>query len=361
MEGAWYTRVDLGGRGTQLGPFESAKDASDAFVAASAAEGLSVGGGGGRGASRKARRGSGMVVEATQAAPQQQHQQQKQSPVIMPSSTYRGVIRDLSPGGAQLWEAVFTSAEGREVSGGEYESEAEAARAYDALARMYNGEGAVCNFPLDPYTAWVPPEEVLSVGQIETRPGVSLTLEEVTGALAQERAVDVRVVPLAGRSDLADALVFATGRSVAHMRRMADMVARAQRKRALPSENGPVCVEGRDMDDWMLVDCGNIIVNIMDSEARECFDLEKMYETMEIGKDPYEGMTYEQWLEKNPVPEKWLARLERDERELAEAQRVKGGTARQLQQPSASANPNHFQRPVKGGARGGSKRAMGAK
>jgi ribosomal silencing factor RsfS len=48
---------------------------------------------------------------------------------------------------------------------------------------------------------------------------------------SDERGIDVRAVPLAGRSDLADALVFVTGRALPHMRKMADTVARAVRKR----------------------------------------------------------------------------------------------------------------------------------
>ena len=362
---SWTTTVELGGKRTTLGPFASAKEASDAYVAATAVASTQP-------ASRKrsrAPKGDQAAAAAeggSQAAAAPQLLQQR-------SSTYKGVVRDLTPGGAQLYEAVYTTPDGREVSGGEYETEAEAAKAHDALCRMYGGEAEACNFPIDPYTAWVPPEEVVHTGQIAALPGVPLTVEEVLAALQQERGLDVKCVPLAGRSDLADALIFATGRSTVHMRRMADMVARAQRKRALPSESGPVCVEGRDMDDWMVVDCGNLIVNIMDAEARECFDLERMYEGMELGKDPYAGMTYEQWLAANPVPEKWLARLERDEEEMAQAQRV-SGKRRGLGYSAAAAgsssgggegggegapvaNPNHFSKMLRRGRPGRKTRA----
>ena len=141
--------------------------------------------------------------------------------------------------------------------------------------------------------------------------------------LWQERGIDVRIVPLAGRSNLADALVVATGRAAPHMRRMADTVTRALRKRALPGVEA--FTEGRDADDWMVVDCGNVIVNIMDAEAREVFALEAFYEGMVVGQDPYAGLSYDEWLARNPIPDKWLARLERDERELEAKQRVARG------------------------------------
>ena len=101
------------------------------------------------------------------------------------------------------------------------------------------------------------------------------------------------------------------------------------------------------MDDWMVIDCGNIIVNVMDSgallanvlsfpqnqplplhplfiltaEAREVFALESFYEEMKLGEDPYAGMSYDEWLAKNPVHPKWIARLQRDEEELDSKQR----------------------------------------
>ena len=46
------------------------------------------------------------------------------------------------------------------------------------------------------------------------------------------------------------------------------------------------------------------------------FDLENFYSNMRIGVDPYEGYTYDEWLAANPIPEKWMRRLEKDEDDL---------------------------------------------
>ena len=205
----------------------------------------------------------------------------------MPRPKRTKLYLDLRPNDGQVPGAGGDGdASAREISGGEYEDEAEAARAYDALARMYLGAGARTNFARDAFSAWRPPEPPVAdaaaaaaeggddaaaaaagaasslpaaaapaasastAGLIETRVGVPLTAAEIAAALERERGVDVRVVSLAGRSDLADALVFVTGRSVPHMRRMADMVARALRRRRLPGVDAGV--EARDMDDWMV-------------------------------------------------------------------------------------------------------------
>lgn len=87
-------------------------------------------------------------------------------PVDVSSEDYIGVA---SAGDGQ-WEAVFTTAKGLQVSGGSYDSPEEAARAYDALARMYEGSGATTNFVVDTYSGWVPPDEVDEAAAIPVRP-----------------------------------------------------------------------------------------------------------------------------------------------------------------------------------------------
>lgn len=345
--GKWTSSITVGGKKIHLGTFSTAKDASDAYFAAKNVfkdEQYSH-----RKKSKKSKKGRDDKDEPFMKIPEDAQQIMKMEdavalglpifdvetddegessfvfgdpssyavPLIDKSSKYKGVIREGL--GAVMWEAVIV-VNGKQISGGEYESEEDAAKAYDALARMYLGADAELNFPIDPYLEWVPPEEVVHTGQLETKIGVLFTPEELAAALEQERGIDVRVLPLEGRSDLADFLVFATGRSTTHMRKMADMVARGVRKRHLMGCDGQV--ENRTGDDWMVVDCGNIIVNIMDAESREVFDLEKFYEDMKLGVDPYAGMSYDEWLEANPVPEKWLLRLERDEFEMEQEQRV---------------------------------------
>jgi len=244
--------------------------------------------------------------------------------VTVKSSRFIGVIKE---GDKKTWEAVLDlpprlgedTTLPRTISGGEYETAEEAAKAYDALVRMYLGSDGIAdgktNFPIDDLRSWIPPETVIATGQIETKVGVPFTADEIIAALQLERGIDVKAVNLKGKSDLAEALVFVTGRSVAHMRRMADMVCTSLRKRRLPGAEDP-SVEAREMDDWMLVDCGNIIVSVMDAEARSAFNLEQYWENMKLGVDPHHGKDFDTWLEENPVPKAWNARLEKDEAEL---------------------------------------------
>jgi hypothetical protein len=287
--GKWRASITVNKKKIELGVFGDAKSASDAYVAAKAVyAGQQYGRGGGRGgrdgsAAAKAEAdgaasaasaasatagtaaaapgagsgpGRGAAASAAAAEPAAVDVEEVQVPAMVidldtesgsdadastastssppplpsgplprvASAKYTGVIQEGE--GAALWEAVVV-ANGREISGGEYESEEDAARAYDALARMYLGPDAATNFPADVYTSWLPPEAVAHTGQIETKPGVPLTVDEVVDALKQERGGDVKAIDIRGKSDLAEWLVFVTGSSAAHMRRMADMVSRA--------------------------------------------------------------------------------------------------------------------------------------
>jgi ribosome-associated protein len=89
-----------------------------------------------------------------------------------------------------------------------------------------------------------------------------LTMEELIPALEREQAGDIYTINLAGKSNLAEHMVFCTGRSRAHMRRMADMVIMSMKARNMQDDFGYV-VEGRDCDDWMIADTNTIVVHFM--------------------------------------------------------------------------------------------------
>ncbi len=79
---------------------------------------------------------------------------------------------------------------------------------------------------------------------------------------------------LAGKTDIADIMVVASGTSARHVGALADYVVLALK------QNGYISVptEGRETGDWVLVDAGDIIVHIFKPEARDHYNLEKMWE-----------------------------------------------------------------------------------
>lgn len=120
----------------------------------------------------------------------------------------------------------------------------------------------------------------------------------MTAALEREKAIDVYTVDLAGKSSLADYMVFTTGRSQAHMRRMADLLIRSMKARRL-DDDFDYAVEGRDCDDWMIADCNNVVVHFLREDTRRILNLEDHWENMVDDKHRvYGDMTEDEYMDK---------------------------------------------------------------
>jgi len=106
-------------------------------------------------------------------------------------------------------------------------------------------------------------------------------LDRVRVSLDEDKAEDIVVIDLEGRSSLADALVIATGRSSRHVAAIAEHLAR----RLKDAGYGTRPVNGAQQGDWVLVDAGDVIVHVFRSEVRDYYDLEGMWSV----KEPQRG------------------------------------------------------------------------
>lgn len=101
----------------------------------------------------------------------------------------------------------------------------------------------------------------------------SALLSSILASLDDDKAEDVVTIPLAGKSDLADHMVVASGRSTRQVTAMAEKLADR-----LKARFGLICrTEGGDVGDWVLIDAGDVIVHIFRPEVREFYQLEKMW------------------------------------------------------------------------------------
>ncbi|MEV8468701.1 ribosome silencing factor [Fluviibacterium sp. DFM31] len=92
-------------------------------------------------------------------------------------------------------------------------------------------------------------------------------------SLSEDKAEDVISIDLRGRSEMADHMVIATGRSSRQVASMAEKLIDR-----LKHDLGVSCkVEGKDQGDWVLIDAGDAIVHLFRPEVREFYQLEKMW------------------------------------------------------------------------------------
>lgn len=98
---------------------------------------------------------------------------------------------------------------------------------------------------------------------------LSIILKE----LDDDKAENVVTIDLAGKSDIADAMVVASGRSQRHVGAMADKVMR----RLKDAGFGRARVEGMTACDWVLIDAEDVIVHLFRPEVRDFYNLERVW------------------------------------------------------------------------------------
>ena len=94
---------------------------------------------------------------------------------------------------------------------------------------------------------------------------------EATKLLIEKKAIDVKLFDVREKTSVTDYYVNATGRSSTQVAALADDVADAMEKRG----RRPLRVEGRSGNAWLLVDFGDVIVNVFDRASREFYNLDK--------------------------------------------------------------------------------------
>ncbi len=103
----------------------------------------------------------------------------------------------------------------------------------------------------------------------------------VVDALDDLKAQDISVLDVMSMSDVMDTLVIATGTSSRHVKSLAGNVVDELKKRDLR----PIGIEGMEASDWVLVDYGSIVVHVMLPQARQFYDLEKLWTPIEKSDD----------------------------------------------------------------------------
>ena len=97
-------------------------------------------------------------------------------------------------------------------------------------------------------------------------------------ALADKKAQDIKIINIEGVSVLADYFLIASGTNRNQVQAMADNVEEVLYKAGFPVKQ----TEGYNTANWVLMDYGDIIVHVFDSENRLFYDLERIWRD---GKD----------------------------------------------------------------------------
>lgn len=95
----------------------------------------------------------------------------------------------------------------------------------------------------------------------------------ITETLEDDKAEELVVIDLDGKSSVADHMIIASGRSGRHVGALADHLLRKLKDIG----SGRARVEGLPNADWVLIDAGDVVVHIFRPEVREFYNLERIW------------------------------------------------------------------------------------
>lgn len=98
-------------------------------------------------------------------------------------------------------------------------------------------------------------------------------LKTVTNTVEELKGKDIVTLKIAQKSADIEAIVIATGRSVQHIRGIANNI-KIEAKRLGMKVIG---IEGIETGHWVLVDLAEVVVHIMSEKTREFYQLEKLW------------------------------------------------------------------------------------
>jgi len=102
---------------------------------------------------------------------------------------------------------------------------------------------------------------------------ISNLKKEIITILDSNKALDIVCIGLEGKSSMADYMIIASGTSSRHIQALSEQVLEKFKKNGIQNCK----IEGKESNDWKLVDGIDLIVHIFNPEKRKFYELEKMW------------------------------------------------------------------------------------
>lgn len=96
----------------------------------------------------------------------------------------------------------------------------------------------------------------------------------VVDTLEDFKGRDLVTLPVAELTDITDYMILVSGTSNRHVKSLVDHMVEA----AKAADEPPRGVEGRETNEWVLVDLGDVLVHVMQADTRKFYDLERLWQ-----------------------------------------------------------------------------------
>lgn len=99
---------------------------------------------------------------------------------------------------------------------------------------------------------------------------VKKLLNKLVKDLEESKAINIEVINIKNRSALGDYIILVSGTSTRHINAIVNNLVKSNKEFVLSTE-------GLKSTDWLIVDFGDIIVNVFKPESREHYSLDKIW------------------------------------------------------------------------------------
>ena len=96
---------------------------------------------------------------------------------------------------------------------------------------------------------------------------------EIEQILNDNKAIEVKTINLKDKTSIADFMIVASGNSSKHMQALSEILLEQLKKKGIANCR----MEGRNSNEWKLIDAIDIIIHIFHPEKRKFYNLEKMW------------------------------------------------------------------------------------
>ena len=97
--------------------------------------------------------------------------------------------------------------------------------------------------------------------------------KEIENILNDNKAMEIKSINLKNKTSIADFMIVASGNSSRHIQALSEKLVDELKKKGISDCR----LEGKNSNDWKLIDAIDIIIHIFHPEKRKFYDLERMW------------------------------------------------------------------------------------
>ena len=102
---------------------------------------------------------------------------------------------------------------------------------------------------------------------------ISQLKKEIEDILNDNKAIEIKSINLKNKTSIADFMIIASGNSSRHIQALSEILIDKLKKNGINNCH----VEGKNSNDWKLIDAKDIIIHIFHPEKRKFYELEKIW------------------------------------------------------------------------------------